>query len=245
MIIYEMFKETSSEKVIKELIKQPGFFWEIDINNELNDIQKAKFKSKIKQLYNDEINNIKNDKYKIIYNNDCIVVCSKRIEGNSDDEVYYDVSKLYKKDFCTIEKFEVNKPEEFKNPTVELLFEEREKVLGFQCSDYCIKKYGAEVILAALLREMCFFGINNNDCLKRKKEAENELIEAIKASENCNPEDYISEEDFWKELGLKDERTQEEKEEMKKRIHNQCIINIKEMITVYKEAAKEELKKEA
>lgn len=237
MKLYEIFQHCKSDKIIDEMCKDESFLEEIDWDNRIDDKQKALLKNKVKSMYKKEIENIQNEFYSINKTiDDPILLIIKQVAS----ENRYTLGMFYKKDFEESLTYDINKPEDFKNPLVSILFQKREETLNLTVSPYILDIYPKETIAAAALREMCFFGIDN----ELREEAVNEAINDIEKSvedyeKHKDDEDYFYSTDEVREiLGLEDTRTEEEKEQEKEKNHREAVKYITDCITAMQKTAK-------
>lgn len=232
MKAYELFKSQDTEKVLDALVKSPGFFNEVDWNNTISDERKKEIKEKITDMYRKEVENIKSDVYSVSDMSDSILLVMKR---KSDEDSYYETARFYKNDFDKANKIDKTKPEEFKNPLVSVLFNSRSDVLSTEVSEVCINRYGADVVCAGILREICFFGIDNVSYEKRQEE---ERIELEKACEEYDFGEGRPIREVFEELGFVDDRSPEEKEADRKKAYEEALANINETIDLIFETIK-------
>lgn len=89
------------------------------------------------------------------------------------------------------------------------------EVLGYQVNLKNVEYIGAVNYVAAFLDELTFFGMDEEEMLVEKEELDaicDELEEARKLPPEEQEKYFTSAKDLFEELGLEDERTQEEKE---------------------------------
>ena len=125
MKLYEIFQHCKSDKIIDEMCKDESFLEEIDWDNRIDDKQKALLKNKVKSMYKKEIENIQNEFYSINKTiDDPILLITKQTAS----ENRYTLGMFYKKDFEESLTYDINKPEDFKNPLVSILFHMKSNV---------------------------------------------------------------------------------------------------------------------
>ena len=146
---------------------------------------------------------------------------------------------FYEKNYEDALNYDMLNIEDFKNPLVSTTFQERATTLSLMVSPYILSIYKKETIAAAALREMCFFGIDN----EIREEAITNVINDLKQSEkeletgNILDKCYTFEE-IKKELGFEDNRTEEEKELERENIRKESIQYITHCMKIMKETAK-------
>lgn len=97
--------------------------------------------------------------------------------------------------------------------------EEWNNLLGMNVAQECINEYSEEIVLAHILYEMTFLGMNKNEVDNRRKEIFISLEET--KNEEC---EYISFEELYEEIGYTDNRTVDE---IKAEMEKDYSINIK------------------
>lgn len=224
----ELFKELKAENIVEELIKDPDFFDIINIDNTIDNNEKNRRKEIIKSKYINEIKKIQN----------------KNIQSNSSDfllvtmgydEEFYEIHLLRMEEIEKIKKnIEIKDCSEFSNPLYAIEFSDRNEILGHNISKSTLNKYGKNLIASIILREITFFGIDEEQCETTQSQNLKELLEITKNIEN-GLEKTISEEELFKELELEDDRTDEEKEMQSKKIHEKTERYIRNVINEIKD----------
>lgn len=232
MYVIDLLKKINPVNVVEILTSFPDFFDMIDWNNTISDEEKEKIKQTIKQKYINEINRIKNLK-NIRTDDTKVVFVSPRIENDG----WMSASLI---DLSEKEKIlnSISNEEHFCNPLYSLTFTKRNLILGFKLSNINIERMGEETAAAVLLHEMTCFGIDEEARNIRQNEIISELKETTKRIET-GEEKCIPIEDLWKELGVEDTRTPEEKEEESKKRHEEMLKNIHNYVYELKYVLKE------
>lgn len=236
MNLYEIFKECNSDDIIEEMCKDKSFLEEIDWDNRINNKQKELLKNRVKAMYKKEIKNIQDGYYVLEKTtNNPVLVIIKQMFGPER----YELGMFYEKNYEDALNYDMLNIEDFKNPLVSTTFQERATTLSLMVSPYILSIYKKETIAAAALREMCFFGIDN----EIREEAITNVINDLKQSEkeletgNILDKCYTFEE-IEKELGFEDNRTEEEKELERENIRKESIQYITHCMEIMKETAK-------
>ena len=111
------------------------------------------------------------------------------------------------------------------------------KVLGHEVNEENVKEYGKESILADILYDITFFGFSEKE-MKEEKEKLDKILSEIKEKREKMKEEienFGSDIDtVFAELGLRDERTEEEKEEAERRMKTEMVLNAKLQGKIFK-----------
>lgn len=103
-----------------------------------------------------------------------------------------------------------------------------EEVLGYEVDEYSISEFGAACILANVIYEMTFFGFTKDQVDRKRKKLEETLAEAEKADKLSLEERgkyFIPAEKVFEELRYGDDRTDEEKEEERKKWRREILYH--------------------
>ncbi len=103
-----------------------------------------------------------------------------------------------------------------------------EEVLGYEVDEHSVSEFGAPCILANVIYEMTFFGFTKEQVDREREKLEESLAEAEKIDKLPLEERekyYIPAEKVFEELGYRDERTDEEKEEERKKWRREILYN--------------------
>ena len=103
-----------------------------------------------------------------------------------------------------------------------------EEVLGYEVDEHSVSEFGVPSILANVIYEMTFFGFTKEQVDREREKLEESLAEAEKIDKLPLEERekyYIPAEKVFEELGYRDERTDEEKEEERKKWRREILYN--------------------
>lgn len=229
MFVYEFFKTLNYEKIIETMCSFPGFFEMIDWDNTIDENEKNKRKNIIKAKYLKALKDMEDIDYK--KNEKEVIIVTTRIES----EIYYDASSLPLRKVYLGETLE-----EFKNPMFDIIFTNRNETLGKLISKTSIEEYGEYNVAAAILKQITFFGIDNDFSTKRQKEEILNLENIVKDLEENPNQKMYTEEELWEELGIeREKRTPEEEKEYQDKIYKELEKNIKELKRIIYKTLKE------
>lgn len=152
-----------------------------------------------------------------------------------DSDGYYDASRMKEEDFEDIKKIDPDDPHAFRNPMVSVLFGERKDVYNSEVSDISLQKYPQDEVAACLLRQMCFFGIDEETYVQNR---DAEIKELEKALDQADKQKGIPAEDLFERLGYKDTRTKEEKEAAHREMMQKIKNDIRNEILLMQETVK-------
>lgn len=231
MFVYELFKKLNAEDIVNEMIKDPEFFWEIDIDRTTSKLEKEETKKIIISKYVNAVKEMQQKSY--TGSVDEIMILTKEFDG---DDFYLCPCLLTRDKFD--EAYEhlttFDKMEDFNNPLYGICFETRDEVLSYTLSPVMLEKYSEVQIAATILDEVTFFGIEQNYCNERIEQNVKSLKEQVEEIDRAREEGReigIPADEVFKELGYEDTRTEEEKEEA----HRKIILDVQNRINDIKE----------
>lgn len=203
MIVQELFQKVKYEDFLYSLEKKMNFKIEQDkqikkIFNELKEYKKITLKNKV-----------------------LFAIPIKEINENRVDLFYFEKNKIPKdiQIYQTIEEMQKN----YQNQGISILGVDRYDLLGFEFAELCLEELSLSEIVSELFFEITFFGLDYETSNKEIKKIQEELSESLNDVEN---DKSIPFEDFLSELGIKDERTEEEKELEKNKLLENCLKSI-------------------
>lgn len=230
MHVIELFKKVKVEEILDEYNKLPGVWFDVDIDNRLDEIKRKEIKEKLIEKYKEEILKIKEKNVELT--NDSMISI---VEDNKYFELVMGCTERKKE---LLEAAKCTEYTKFSNPLYGLMFSDRNKILGMLVSKNCIDRIGEAKTLAVILNEITFFGIDEDISKETQLEHIEELDKISKEIEEGKAEcKCFSIDEIRKELGLEEEKTNFE-EEMK-RIEEENNIRIHNTIECIKEINKE------
>lgn len=194
MVVQDLFKNCDVELLLESLLKISCVAEEY-----IEELGRKKYLKVLEHTIDDFL------KLKPVITEDYIYVA----QHDDIDEIYLSPSIIHKEDLVKYkdlideiyteydkEKFQddINKPISYS-----LMFIEREKLLGYQFSEYSLKKYDEYDVIASVFHELTFFGYDNDIYAENSKEELQELERRSDEATN-HPENLISFEEAMEEI---------------------------------------------
>lgn len=203
MIIQELFQKVKYEDFLHSLEKKMNLKIEQD--------------KQIKKIFHE----LKEYTKTTLQNKVLFAIPIKEVNENRVDIFYFDKNNFPQnlQIYRNIEEMQDN----YQNQGISILGIDRYELLGFEFAEICLKELSFPEIVSELFFEITFFGLDYETSNTEIKKIQEELSESLNDVEN---DKSIPFEDFLSELGIKDERTEEEKELEKNKLLENCLKSI-------------------
>jgi len=203
MIIQELFQKVKYEDFLHSLEKKMNLKIEQD--------------KQIKKIFYE----LKEYTKTTLQNKVLFAIPIKEVNENRVDIFYFDKNNFPQnlQIYRNIEEMQDN----YQNQGISILGIDRYELLGFEFAEICLKELSLPEIVSELFFEITFFGLDYETSNTEIKKIQEELSESLNDVEN---DKSIPFEDFLSELGIKDERTEEEKELEKNKLLENCLKSI-------------------
>lgn len=234
MILQDVLKRVSNFDEIWEILISDFYKYE-NLNEKVKEVAKEVFEQL--QDYN-----------KVVKKED-IVFAIPFIERNLDDELEekYDLSLIRKTDLNSLPLKTYKSVEEastYRNTAYSLIDMDRYEALGYEFVDITLTSENLSKIATTIFFELTWFGFDYEYAKENQEKQYEEVLKSVKQYEQDKKEGkeikYLSMEEVFEDLGIKDERTEEEKEAERIETQQLYLKNLNQKIHVFQKYMQKE-----
>lgn len=234
MILQDVLKRVSNFDEIWEILISDFYKYE-NLNEKVKEVAKEVFEQL--QDYN-----------KVVKKED-IVFAIPFIERNLDDELEekYDLSLIRKTDLNSLPLKTYKSVEEastYRNTAYSLIDMDRYEALGYEFVDITLTSENLSKIATTIFFELTWFGFDYEYAKENQEKQYEEVLKSVKQYEQDKKDGkeikYLSMEEVFEDLGIKDERTEEEKEAERIETQQLYLKNLNQKIHVFQKYMQKE-----